>query len=204
MIIKFTLFIALAICLTFPQLSRGQYFAEVNYGLNGSVFPRTNSFSHTGAGFGYMDYNSSLGAKFDFGFDQFRTMVTGKETGSDLYRFSLQAVCSISNLIIERSYYNKLNLLVHGGMGYTSASSITLEKSNDHIINAIMGVTPTYKLTENVALTLDASLIFNIAQSYRFDVDYSVPNNRSNSSFTGTTYNAGIGIIYSFNGNNLY
>jgi hypothetical protein len=202
MIIQFKFVIALAICLTFTQLCHGQYFAEVNYGLNGSVYPTTNNFSHTGVGFGYMDKNSSLGAKLDLGFDQFRTTVTGKETGSNLYRFSLQAVSNISNLINERSYYNKLNLLVHGGMGYTLASPISTKKINDHIVNAIMGLTPKYKLNENMALTLDASLIFNISQSNRFDIDYDVPNNKP-SQFTGTTYNASIGILYSFDGNNL-
>jgi hypothetical protein len=115
--INWRLIIAFLLTVTFSQYSNGQYFTELNYGVNGSVLPTTMNFSHTGAGFGYMDSNSCLGAKLDFGLDQFRTTVTGKETGSNLYRFSVQGICNISNLINERSYYNKINLLVHSGMG---------------------------------------------------------------------------------------
>lgn len=197
MTIKLKFLIALVICFTFPQLSHGQYFAEVNYGLNGSIIPATNSFSHTGIGFGFMDKNSALGAKLDFGLDQFRSNETGKETGSDLYRFSLQAICNITNLLNGRSYYNKFNVLVHGGLGYTIGSTISKTKYDDNIINVIMGATPKYIINNNLALILDASLIFNISQSYRFDIDYDNPVNNPKS-FTGTTYNAGIGILYSF------
>jgi len=197
---KWRLIIAFLLTVTFSQYSNGQYFAELNYGINGSILPTTNNFSHTGVGFGYMDSNSCLGVKLDLGIDKYRTTVTGKETGSDLYRFSAQGICNISNLINGRSYYNKVNLLVHSGMGITLARPISTENTNDLIINAVMGLTPKYQLTERIAVTLDASLIFNIAQNQQFDVDYSVPAKNSNS-FTVTTYNAGIGILYSFTGN---
>ncbi|EIA10484.1 hypothetical protein [Flavobacterium frigoris] len=200
MIIQFKFVIALAICLTFTQLSHGQYFAEVNYGLNGSIYPTTHSLAHTGVGFGYMDPNTTLGAKLDFGLDKFRTNNTGKELGSDLYRLSLQAVCNISNLINERSYYDRINVLIHSGLGYTLAKPISTKKINDHIVNVIMGITPKYKLSRNIALTLDASLLFNIAQSYRYDIDYDLPNKRA-SKFTGTNYNAAAGILYTFDSN---
>lgn len=203
MVIKKRYIIVILLTVTFSQFSNGQYFAEVNYGLNGSISPTTNTFSHAAVGFGYMDKNSPLGVKLDLGIDQFRTTVAGKEIGSDLYRFSLQAIGDVSNLINERSYYNKFNVLFHTGMGYTYATPISTTKTKDHIINVIMGLTPKYKLTDKLSLTFDASLIFNVGQSYQFDVDYSAPNTTSKS-FTATTYNAGIGILYSFNGNNFY
>ncbi len=195
--IKSKLIIALFSTVIFSQFSNAQYFAEVNLGLNGSIYPKTNTLSHLGLGFGFIHNNSTLGAKVDFAIDQFRTTVTGKETGSDFYRLSLQALCNISNLIDERSYNNNLNVLVHSGFGYSLGKPITQKKINDHIINVIMGITPKYKLTENLSLTLDASLLFNIAQSYQLDVDYSVPQNKI-SPFTGTTYTTSIGILYAF------
>ena len=195
--IKSKLIIALFSTVIFSQFSNAQYFAEVNLGLNGSIYPKTNTLSHAGLGFGFIHNNSTLGAKVDFAMDQFRTTVTGKETGSDFYRLSLQALCNISNLIDERSYNNNLNVLVHSGFGYSLGKPITQKKVNDHIINVIMGITPKYKLTENLSLTLDASLLFNIAQSYQLDVDYSVPQNKI-SPFTGTTYTTSIGILYAF------
>ena len=195
--IKSKLIIALFSTVIFSQFSNAQYFAEVNLGLNGSIYPKTNTLSHAGLGFGFIHNNSTLGAKVDFAIDQFRTTVTGKETGSDFYRLSLQALCNISNLIDERSYNNNLNVLVHSGFGYSLGKPITQKKINDHIINVIMGITPKYKLTENLSLTLDASLLFNIAQSYQLDVDYSVPQNKI-SPLTGTTYTTSIGILYTF------
>ena len=176
MVITWRFIIAFLFTVTFSQFSNGQYFAEVNYGVNGSISPTTNTFSHAGAGFGYMDRNSRLGVKLDLGLDQFRTTVRGKETGSDLYRFSAQAICDVSNLINERSYYNKFNLLVHTGMGlHLWPLLFQLANTKDHIINVIMGLTPKYQLTDKMALTFDASLIFNVGQSYQFDVDYSAP-----------------------------
>lgn len=67
----------------------------------------------------------------------------------------------------------------------------------DNIANAIMGLTPRFKVAENVFLFVDTSLIFNISQHYQFDGRLTYDGDNANS-ITGIMYNVSAGIAYKF------
>lgn len=67
----------------------------------------------------------------------------------------------------------------------------------DNITNAIMGLTPRFKVAENVFLFVDTSLIFNISQHYQFDGRLTYDGDNANS-ITGIMYNVSAGIAYKF------
>ena len=170
---------------------------EVNYGLNGVLEPSITNLSHFGAGLTY-DLDETFGFKTDFGSDTFRTQLTSfpKETGVNITRFSLQSTVNISTLIRETNMYNTFNLIAHAGGGYSMLKS-NINKGTDNVVNVIMGLTPRFKLAYNLFLFVDASVIFNVSQHYKFDglpaYDGQTPN-----SITGIMYNLSGGIAYQF------
>ncbi|MFD2890953.1 hypothetical protein ACFS5J_02875 [Flavobacterium chuncheonense] len=173
---------------------------EVNYGLNGVTSPSISNFSHFGAGVTY-DFDETFGLKTDFGSDTFRDILPNfsKETGVNITRFSLQGTVNISTLIRETNMYNTLNLIAHAGGGYSVLKS-NINTGTDNAVNVIMGLTPRFKLAYNLFLFVDASVIFNVSQHYKFDglpaYDGKTPN-----SITGIMYNLSGGIAYQFDTN---
>lgn len=196
---KFILTLSISILFLFnSEKTFAQYGVELNYGLNGIFVPANSSFSHFGGGVTY-DFNETFGAKIDFGSDKFRfdNVTFGKETGTDITRISLQGVVNVTNMINDRALYDVFNLNVHAGGGYTMVKS-TIYEGNDNIANVILGVAPSFKVTEGLYFVVDASLIFNISQHYNFDGTSTYENTTVNS-ITGIMYNLTGGLKYKFN-----
>ncbi len=178
-----------------------QYSLEAGYGLGVSGAPGIKQFSHFDIGFRYM-VDEYWGIKFDFGSDKFRTDDT-PELGTDYQRFSVQGVYNVGRAIDMSGFANGyFNMLAHGGLGYSSLKSIANKAETDNIGNVIIGITPQVWISDDFALMLDTSLIFNFSQHYDFDGTY--PKGKpTNNAFTGYVMNVSLGITYYFgrNGN---
>ena len=195
---KNTLFFALIIIASFlPVTSQAQFGIEANYGLSGVFQPSINEISHFGGGITY-DFDETYGVKLDFASDKFRTknILFTDETGIDVTRISIQGTINLSAAITRASSYDFFNLIAHAGGGYSLVKS-TYNAGNDNLVNVVMGLTPRFKITDELYFAVDASTVFNISQHYNFDGSFSYQDNIN--SFTGITYNLTGGIIYKFN-----
>lgn len=179
-------------------VASAQFGIEANYGLNGSYDPSYNGFTHIGAGVSY-DFDETFGAKLDFGMDEFSVQndVRGMKTGVSNLRITAQGVVNLSSLADSRSFYNKFNVLAHGGAGISVLNSDIPEyKNTDHLLNIVVGITPRYEVAENFYLTADFSTVANVSQHYLFNGELSYQG--AANSFTGLMYNVSFGIAYKF------
>ena len=179
-------------------VANAQFGIEANYGLNGSYDPSYNGFTHFGAGVSY-DFDETFGAKLDFGMDDFSIQndLRGTKTGVSNLRITAQGVVNLSNLADSRSFYNKFNILAHGGAGLSVLTSDIPEYPNtDHLLNLVIGITPRYEVAERFYLTADFSTIANVSQHYLFNGELSYSD--AVNSFTGLMYNVSFGIAYKF------
>ena len=178
--------------------ANAQFGLEANYGMNGSYDPSYNGFTHFGAGVTY-DFDETFGAKLDFGSDKFSIQndLRGIKTGVSNTRITAQGVINITSLVDSRAFYNKFNLIAHGGAGVSfMKSDIVGYKNTDHLLNLVVGITPRFEVAENFFLTGDVSAVANVSQHYLFNGELSYTD--AVNSFTGLMYNASIGIAYRF------
>jgi hypothetical protein len=179
-------------------IATAQFGIEANYGMNGSYDPSYNGFTHYGAGVTY-DFDETFGTKLDFGMDDFSIQndLRGMKTGVSNLRFTAQGVINLTNLADSRSYYNKFNILAHGGGGVSILKSDIAEHPNpDHLFNVVLGITPRFEIGRNTFLTADFSALFNVSQHYLFNGELAYT--QAPNSFTGIMYNASLGIAYRF------
>jgi hypothetical protein len=179
-------------------VTSAQFGIEANYGMNGSYDPSYNGLTHIGAGVSY-DFDETFGAKLDFGMDNFSIQndLRQKKTGVSNLRITAQGVINLSNLADSRAFYNKFNILAHGGAGVSFLNSDIPEyQKTDHLLNLVIGITPRYEVAKSFYLTADFSAIANVSQHYFFNGELSYDG--AANSFTGLMYNATIGIAYKF------
>jgi hypothetical protein len=179
-------------------VASAQFGIEANYGMNGSYDPSYNGFTHIGAGVSY-EFDETFGAKLDFGMDDFSIQndLRQKKTGVSNLRITAQGVINLSNLADSRAFYNKFNILAHGGAGVSFLNSdIPEHQKTDHLLNLVIGITPRYEVAKSFYLTADFSAIANVSQHYLFNGEYSYTD--AVNSFTGLMYNASFGIAYKF------
>lgn len=179
-------------------IASAQFGIEANYGLNGSYDPSYNGFTHAGAGITY-DFDETFGTKLDFGMDKFSVQndLRGMNTGVSNLRITIQGVINLSNLADSRSFYNKFNVLAHGGGGLSVLNSDIPEyKNTDHLLNLVVGITPRYEVAERFYLTADFSAIANVSQHYLYNGELAYTNVVN--SFTGLMYNVSFGVAYKF------
>lgn len=179
-------------------VASAQFGIEANYGLNGSYDPSYNGFTHFGAGITY-EFDETFGTKLDFGMDEFsiQNEARGMKTGVTNLRVTAQGVVNLTNLANSRAFYNKFNILAHGGAGLSILNSDIPEYQNtDHLLNLVVGVTPRYEVGKNFYVTADFSAIANVSQHYLFNGELSYTD--AVNSFTGLMFNASFGIAYKF------
>ena len=172
-----------------------QYSFEPEVGLGLGSKPRIMDFGHWGIGFRYM-LDRTWGLKFDFAKDRFTDESTVPAGGANYTRISIQAVNNLGRTLNSMTMNGeRLGLLAHGGIGYSSITS-HLKSGTDNVLHLIVGLTPQYKLSESFALYIDASYVLNYSQHYGYDGRY--PNGEGPDAFTGSLVNASLGISYYF------
>jgi hypothetical protein len=189
---KITL-IALLLSLTaVAQKPFDQYSFEAEYGFNVSGNPTIMDFAHWGVSFRYM-MERDWGIKFDFAKDEF----TDADGGTNYTRVSVQVVNNLGRTLNSMTMNgDKLGMLAHGGIGWSSLTSNS-HPGTDNILHVIIGLTPQYKLTDSFAIYVDAAYIANFTQHFTYDGFY--PNGTgTKEAFTGSMINASVGISYYF------
>lgn len=159
---------------SFAQMrSYDQVSIEADYGFNGTTHHKTlTGINHFGVGFRYM-VDEYWGVKFDYANDRFRLDADGdSKQGTNYNRFSLQAVHNLGRTLdIPWNTMDRLNLLVHAGVGYSAMKSLK-NPGIDNMGHVIFGITPQVFLSESLAFHIDASYIVNFTQHFNFDGTY--------------------------------
>ncbi|OYQ38036.1 hypothetical protein CHU92_06965 [Flavobacterium cyanobacteriorum] len=149
-----------------------QVSIEADYGFNGSTHNNQTitGINHFGIGFRYM-IDDTWGVKFDYANDRFRLDGNGDE-GTDYNRFSLQGVYNLGRTLdIPWNTMDRLNLLLHAGLGYAAITS-KMSAGIDNVGHAVAGLTPQIYISEAIAIHIDASYILNFSQHFNFDGSY--------------------------------
>lgn len=176
--------------------SYDQVSIEADYGFNGTTHHKSISgLNHFGVGFRYM-VDDSWGVKFDYAHDGFRLDGEGNQ-GSNYNRFTLQGVHNLGRTLdIPWNTMDRLNLLVHAGIGYAALES----KQNpgiDNIGHVILGITPQIYVSESIAIHFDASYIVNFTQHFNFDGTYpDEPYTGERPGFTASMFTASAGLTF--------
>ena len=173
------------------QKTEEQYSLEGAYGIGQSGKPSLTG-SHYNFGVRYM-LDEYWGIKFDFGHDKYRTDLT-PETGVNYTRISAQAVQNLGRTLgVPGATGGYLNMLAHGGIGYSHFSSTTTT-NEDNMANVIVGITPQIYIFKNISLQIDASYVVNFSQHFDYNGYYRFSGEPQ--SFTGGQFNASIGLIF--------
>ncbi len=116
-------------------------------------------------------------------------------------RTSLEGVVNAGDMLHFSQVMPRIGLLVHGGFGFSSlwsdnnpriASTESLSKRADGMINFTFGVTPQLKLNEKWSLNGDLSFIFHARQNNTFDMQ----RVNKNGAIDGYMLNLSVGVSY--------
>lgn len=155
------------------------------------------SINHFDLGVRYM-LTSKFGMKLDLANDKIAN-VSGSSSlpyETQQYRIGLQGVINAGNLLGFDEFTKTIGLLIHGGV---QASLLTPKTGINKDVTeknggVMIGITPQVKLTNNLAFTLDFTLLSNVRQHFAWDGSTSAQSNNLN----GQMYNTSLGLTYSF------
>ncbi|WP_019037071.1 OmpA family protein [Psychroflexus tropicus] len=139
------------------------------------------------------DVAFELGARYmvndKFGFKAsglyFQSTNTGDpafDLDTEVFRANLEGVINLGNILGFREFTQRVNLLFHGGIGATNVSlpaDAVLANESETLLNFMGGLTPQIRLTDNIALNLDISVIGNLQQDLTYDGRANVPQTRN-------------------------
>ncbi|MGB0879967.1 MAG: OmpA family protein [Polaribacter sp.] len=171
---------------------------DLGTGVHLPVFPvaqndvdKTPSFWQANVGFRYM-INENFGLRLDFGFNKFEEDNKSKSFETDYYRGTVEAIVNAGKLLGFREWTQAFNVLIHGGVGLSDMKvySTISNRPKDRTVNGVIGITPQIKLTEHIALFLDASAVMHLYQDTSFD-GIQTSNNRG---INGQIFNGSIGL----------
>lgn len=132
-------------------------------------YTNSPSFGQGGLGVRYMITNR-FGLKLDGGYQSIESDDESLEFKSRIIRTSLQGVVNAGDIMNFREWTNTINVLFHGGLGYSVLKAEEpFEQDNDQMLNLMAGITPQVKLSDHFVITGDVSAIGNIRQSYTYD-----------------------------------
>ncbi|APG63866.1 hypothetical protein LPB136_13580 [Tenacibaculum todarodis] len=173
-----------------------QWSIDLGVGVHKPVFPLssgygtdTPDFWQANIGGRYM-INEKFGLRVDFGFNQFSEADGGKPFDTDYYRGTIEGVVNAGEILGFRDWTQRINLLIHGGVGLSDLKAYQPNAPKDRMINVVFGVTPQVKLTDRVALFLDASVVGHLYQNISFDGN----GRTSRNGFNGGLFNASVGL----------
>jgi OOP family OmpA-OmpF porin len=115
-------------------------------------------------------FNECFGAKLSYGFNSFEDK-ENSDFGLDYHRVTLEGVYNMQ-------LANRFGILAHAGLGYASAAPSSIDK-NENTAIFTLGLTPQVKLSDRVAVFVDATYLVSASQHYYFNGQLINPNFQS-------------------------
>lgn len=105
-------------------------------------------------------FNECFGARLSYGFNSFDDK-QNSDLGIDYHRVTLSGVY---NMQLASSF----GVLWHAGLGYASAAPSAVD-NNDNTAIFTLGLTPQVRVSDRVAIFVDATYLVSAHQQYAFD-----------------------------------
>jgi OmpA-OmpF porin, OOP family len=179
------------------------------------------SLNNFGIGARYM-ISSKFGIKADLNRDYFENAESSKKFEVEQYRLGLQGVINAGRVLGLEENLKRFGIMLHGGLNFlrmtpkletgidaTLPAPVPGDENNQQFSNAgkseynfglIFGITPQYRITNKLAVSVDFTTITNYRQHFAWDGHYSAPsNNLSGQMITGS-----IGLNYSLGSNEVH
>tara|TARA_R110000850_G_scaffold218852_2_gene344407 strand:- start:27179 stop:27799 length:621 start_codon:yes stop_codon:yes gene_type:complete len=111
------------------------------------------------AGVRYM-FNECFGAKLSYGYNSFEDK-ENVDNGVNYHRVTLEGVYNMQ-------LANRFGVLAHAGLGYASAAPSSIDE-NEQTAIFTLGLTPQVKVSDRVAVFVDATYLVSAHQHYYFN-----------------------------------
>lgn len=135
-------------------------------------FMSTLDFPQVNLGIRHM-FNSRFGLRLDLGYEN---LLSDEEDGSlpfdtKYYRSTVEGVINLGNTLNFSNWTSYLNLLAHGGAGYSQMrfDAVGATEDPDHLMNWVVGITPQLMLSKVMSLNADFSMVGNMLQNSTYD-----------------------------------
>jgi OOP family OmpA-OmpF porin len=160
--------------------------------LSPGYYTNTPDFWQADLGIRYM-INEYFGLNLDLGYNNITSADESLDFESRYLRSSLEGVLNFGSLVGFRQWTDRLNILVHGGMGVSALQpqEPIEQDETDLMLNFTVGVTPQIKLSDAIVLFGDLSIFGHVRQDYTFDGVGEVESIRG---FNGFMVNASVGL----------
>jgi len=112
-------------------------------------------------------FNECFGAKVSYGFNSFEDK-ENSDFGVDYHRVTLEGVYNMQ-------LANRFGILAHAGLGLASAAPSGIDE-NENTAIFTLGLTPQVKVSNRVAVFVDATYLVSASQQYYFNGQLIEPN----------------------------
>jgi OOP family OmpA-OmpF porin len=177
---------ALAILVSF--IGSAQDYNKWSVGFNLGGHDGMHNTNHTTRVFQFTHYelnarhmcNNRIGLKYDMGFDHFN--FKDGHPASNALRFSIQPTINLTDMLHMNDFSSRWGMMFHFGFGYAAMWNKTLatgpkelfkqaDGSVDEMLQAIIGLTPQFKVNDRLSINGDISFMGNIRQNKGFDFE---------------------------------
>jgi|TARA_R110000737_G_scaffold202403_1_gene221614 OOP family OmpA-OmpF porin len=160
-----------------------RFSIDGSIGANKVIAPKSPGYSYTYFGILHGDLgvrymaNSKFGVKLEASIDRFKgTMETIDPVGTSesrgrLIKGSLQLVANLGRIANFEDWTKTISLLGHAGpaIGFIKDASDSPIAGTDRVGGLVIGISPIFKLGNNLAITTDLSVIGTFSQQRTYD-----------------------------------
>lgn len=189
---------------------------EINLGQSKGIKPYAENFfgsdpgkvlggitlNHYSGGVRYM-FSPKFGLKADVAFDRLENLSDESlDFEMQQIRFGLQGVVNGARLFDIQEAMGRFGLLFHGGLQVAQMTPQSgINEGKDEWNGGIMfGVTPEFRITKNLAINADFTMLSNVRQHFNWDGSYSEPSNN----LAGSMYTGSLGLSFSFGSEKIH
>lgn len=183
--------------------TNAQEFDKWSLDLGGGIHqigaPLTSGYSENILGQGHLGvrymFNERFGLRLDLGYNKFDANENSQPFNSNYYRATVEGVINMGNVLKFNTWTKRINLLAHGGLGFSILNTtVPVVSGNDYMATINFGLTPQFKISDRIAVFADFSSLINFNQSFAFDGNPHTDARETNVSI----FNTSIGFNISF------
>ena len=148
-------------------------------------------------------FSPKFGLKADVAFDRLENLSNESlDFEMQQIRFGLQGVVNGARLFDIQEAMGRFGLLFHGGLQVAQMTpQMGINEGRNEWNGGIMfGVTPEFRITKNLAINADFTMLSNVRQHFNWDGSYSEPSNN----LAGSMYTGSLGLSFSFGSEKIH
>jgi len=146
-------------------------------------------------------FDAYSGVRLEMGYSQIKYDQFGSVAGSGVFHsnyflISAEGVLNLGQLLDFNTIHHRLGLLGYAGFGFSTLFNETYKLGNktgsDEMLHFIVGLSPQFRLTNRLALSMNFKAIANMHQTRTFDLGSAVEER----GLDGFIYKGTIGVSY--------